>query len=275
MRDESRSLWPERKERKYEYVDRHVERPTLKQLLECTKGSTVGRRPIDEDEQAARIGVDVYLLKLCGGAYNLMEFLAPNQWGKFQQLGEKFTVNDRWLGLDGAFRAWINALNAYNPLLHVPEIRKRHEVKFVWMPNGAGKSWLAARFGRLLDSDVAIYSKYGWGKRYERYDGGTANHVDELVHCWQVARDNEQVMVLTQWDIDNIVDAIKQLGIKGSIMCYDPGEELRVSRFRERGWDEEKIERFIGYGRKNKEKAEAIGIEIIDSWMTLVRMAGY
>jgi hypothetical protein len=275
MRDESRALWPTRVERKYEMNARHVERPTLQQLLEATKGSTVGRRPIDEDEQAARMGVDVYLLKLCGGAYNIMEFLPPDQWGKFQQLGEKYRVNDRWLSLDGAFRAWINSLNAYNPLLHVPEIRKRYEVRFVWMPNGAGKSWLSQRFRRMLDSDVAIYSKYGWGKRYDRYDGGTQGHVEELIHCWNVARDSECVLVLTQWDIKLIDDAIKALGIRSVPICYDPGEQLRRQRFVERGWDEEKIDKFIGYGRTNLKYAQDKNYEMIDSWGTLVRLAGY
>jgi hypothetical protein len=276
MREQSRALWPERIKREYDYGSVPPPSvPALSQLMDACGASSVGRRPVDEDEQAALVGVDVYLVKLCGGAYKIMDALRPDQWGKYVALGERYTTAYEWCNLDSSIRAWMSSLGAYNWKIHVGIPSVKHEVHFVWMPNAAGKSWLAGHFPLLMDSDVAIYQAYGWGRRYERYNAGTGGHVKELQVAWTTARNEGRKAVLTQWRPKDIYDACEQLGISPVVKYFDPGEAIRADRLRERGWEAEKVEEYLQYARVYKEWLSERGGKSYDSWKTLVEDYGY
>jgi hypothetical protein len=276
MREQTKLLWPERKEREYGFGSLPPPaQPGLSKLLAACGASSVGRRPVDEDEQAALVGVDVYLVKLCGGAYKIMDALRPDQWGKYMALGERYTTAYEWANLDSSIRAWMSSLGAFNPNIHEGIPKKRHEVHFIWMPNAAGKSWLSMHFPLLLDSDVAIYQAYGWGRRYERYNAGTGGHVKELQVAWNTARDSEKKAVLTQWRPQDIWDACQQLGIKPVIKSYDPGENVRRVRLLDRGWQDEKVEEYLRYAREYASWLKDHGAGSYDNWKTLVEDYGY
>jgi len=233
---------------------------------------------MDEEEQAARLGVDVYIVKLVGRAWDLRELIPPEDWSRYQTIEPRNPVLDKWQNVDSAIRAWISSLGGWIPGIHVPktvENRSVSMVSVVYIPNAGGKSFISTRFKKCLDMDIPVYRVVGWTERNVRFDDGIKTHLRECEVSILEAIKNEQPVLLSQWSPWLLDSAVKNLRIKAELCYYVVDEEVRKARLEEREWSEEKVSEYLKWARDNVNEAISLGWSEIKTWQEIVHKAGY
>nr|WPH57541.1 RNA-dependent RNA polymerase [Rhizoctonia solani toti-like virus 1] len=278
LRDAAREHWPERVESKRDY-DVPMQSNVMGWDLVVELGTCVhqARRPVDEEEQAARMGLDAYLVKLCGAAYDLRAALSDKAWSRYASIVPRLPVTVAAELLDSGLRAWFAALPYWIPRIHrpLPELQQDRHLWIVWAGNCAGKSFICSIYKKFLDMDVAAYRYVGWQKRQRRYDDGSTHYTREADAAVYTALSQDYNAIVTQWPLDLMVRAAKTRGIRYTLAEWDVPEEIRITRMRERGWDQERIELFIGYNRETQKMNSELRLVKVTHWQELVRLVGY
>lgn len=253
QRDEARKYWPQRVEQRYNFEGQIESRPiSMYDIVRSDDGTPSRRRPVDEEEQAAQMGVDVYLLQLCGSAYNLRAWLRPEQWARYQTISPKLVPNAACMRLDSALRAWVSARPFYDPLFHAKAGKARNtKLTVVWAPNGAGKSTMCRVYPHMLDMDVSAYKHVGWLPRRERIEDGTHAHFREAQAAIHDALEYGKRIIVTQWPLRLFHEAAAYYECELSYAEFEPGVELRAQRLAARGWEPARVNKYIEYGIQN------------------------
>jgi len=283
LRDEARLHWPERVERQYPIDDVAIEPPIgWDEMIKLIRSTRQARRPVDEEEQAARCGLDSYLVNLCGAEFDIWKTLSGKRWARYARLTTKQQIRQRVAVLDSSLRSWFAGMGHHHPALHVnPEIPIVRKVWLIWSGNCAGKSWLCGRYTRILDMDVSVYRHVGWKVRERRYDNGVRHYYPEAqAAVYDVVKYGKRA-VMTQWPLDLLIRAAKDYQLEFNIGIYEPGEDVRAARMRDRGWDDEKVQLFLGYNRESvaqvQEWAKQEGKTAVEflQWQEITRTIGY
>jgi hypothetical protein len=278
MRDEARAFWPERIRRKYEFADRPLqEKLEWHSFMQIAIGLSQERRPVDAEEQAARVGIDIYLLNLCGAEVDLYKFLKPEAWSRFSEIVVKQNIQSIVHNADTSIRAWISAAPYYIPSLHLPgKPKKRLErIRIIHAANGAGKTFICQRFRRIVDMDVPAYKYVGWVERLERSNQGVDNMSAEaqaaLYHCQL----HELDTIMTQWPLHIMQDACLKFKVEAKYYTYEVAEETRRERLTARGWTPERVEENISAQNEIARKYIAVADNRMSNWTELVSLVGY
>uniref|UniRef100_A0AAU6NDN4 RNA-directed RNA polymerase n=1 Tax=Rhizoctonia solani toti-like virus 1 TaxID=3095224 RepID=A0AAU6NDN4_9VIRU len=278
LRDAAREHWPERVESPRDY-DIPMQANIMSWDLVVELGTCVhqARRPVDEEEQAARMGLDAYLVKLCGAAYDLRAALSDKAWSRYASIVPRLPITVAAELLDSGLRAWFAALPYWIPRIHrpLPELQKSRHLWLVWAGNCAGKSFICSIYKKFLDMDVAAYRYVGWQKRQRRYDDGSTHYTREADAAVYTALAQDYNAIMTQWPLELMVRAAKTRGIRYTLAQWDVPEDVRRKRMAERGWDADRIELFCGYNRETKEANNKLRTITVTHWQELVRLVGY
>jgi len=278
LRDTAREFWPVRKVMNTDVVEGATpEVVGMHEVANLRRFYDSQRRPVDEEEQAARLGVDVYIVKLVGKAWDLRELIPAEDWAKYQTIEPKLPVLTKWSNCDSAVRAWISSLGGRIPEVHAPIVPPDDvdEIKIVYVPNAGGKSFISTRFRNCLDMDVPVYRIVGWTERNVRYDDGIKTHLRECEVSLLDAIAQKKPVLLSQWSPWLLEAAAQGLKIKHSKYYYCVDEEIRRARLIEREWNEDKINEYLGWARENYKTCEHLGWTKVDTWNVIANMAGY
>lgn len=278
LRDAAREHWPERSSEPTGF-----EQPLDSNVMSWDElvyyGTTVhqARRPVDAEEQAARMGLDAYLVKLCGAAYDLRGTLSDKAWSRYASIVDPPPISQAAELLDSGLRAWFAALPYRIPAIHRPlvELKQAKHLWLVWAGNCAGKSFICNIYKKFLDMDVSTYKYVGWQKRMRRYDDGSTHYTREADAAIYTCLEQNYNAVLTQWPLDLMVRAAEQRGIRFTCAEWVVPEEVRRKRMVERGWDDERIETFLQYNRETREINAKLRLVQVEDWRELIRLVGY
>lgn len=235
LRDCARAIWPERKSKIIIATRELPQPPPVMRLVRLFKDLHSRRRPITEDEQLARLGIDVYLFNLVGATKNLFESLKPSDWARFSTLTIKKKLIPELELLDGSIQSWASNTESISPEIHL-DWRKPERTSFyvVYAGNGAGKSWIANRFKTICDMDVPVYAKVGWQLRAQRYVKSDRSDIVEALVTLDWAKKYDNEVIVTQWPPEYLIDAAELRGYTLDWLGYDPGEDIRRERLEAR-----------------------------------------
>lgn len=238
-------IWPARIKRRYlHHAFGLAPAMTAKEMAVWYMKIGTSTRPQNDGELASRLGVDPQIVSLVGGWSQLSTRVSGERWASYEPVLPTRVLSPRAAASSWAFRSWAAKTAAPIKELHtvMGEIDKDVLI-YIYAGNGAGKSWLLAQFSSWADMDVlsAPISKdkpaAGFGKKL-----GVKRHqflVDVLTRC----KRERKVVLLGQWDPEEIRVAAKAIDILMVNIPFEPGVELRKDRLRARGWTEEKIQR--------------------------------
>jgi len=250
--------------------------PSGTEILRLASNGTIDRKPFTREQMEGAVGIDAYLSKQVGGTLDLYARLSYDAWGRYSHIVEKPVVDERIDHMESSLRAWFTSYPYPHPLFSrmVPPSQKLTDVLlYVVAAAGSGKSWFAARRRNVVEMDVAVYQRHGWG---HRYSGPTVMHWD-LVAARDAIRYFQAVggtVLVGQWPPDVIRRAYALLMPGGKLEVYgvDPGVELRRSRCLQRaGWTEEKFAKYEA--RWVAAKQEVPPGRIVDTWPELEMVA--
>jgi len=266
LRDGCRAIWPERIVELEAVTTRQLEAPIgARELVTLSRALTCNRRPVTEEEQLARIGIDAYLYKLCGAEVDLMKALDPVARGRWVALDVVKKNRERVEQLDSAIRAWSSSVHAECDALHVWRESKasvvRRKLVVCFIPNAGGKTWLCQRARSLIDMDVAVYARVGW-VRYSRQNVGAFS---EWLASYQAAVDAydgdvSAAMIMTQWPADGFCELAALQDRQLELRVLDVPLQTRVERLVARGWSQEKVEERLERAHWALETYETKGI---------------
>jgi len=264
LRDECRKIWPERAGDSVEIITRVME-PVVswKTLVTYARSSDAQRRPVTEEEQVARMGIDAYLYNLCGKEVDLIAMLSNEDRGRFQSLAVKRKIREGVELCDSSIRSWAAGLNCEIEALHVvPGLKRRSSRKIVvcFIPNAGGKGWLCQYSSALVDMDVAVYKYVGWRRRRKLVDDGLHDWCREAVAAIKMFDDNESKMILTQWPCSVFVKAGQLLSRDVEFRKYVIQRSTREKRMLDRGMERAKVDEYLAIAEKNESEYDTIGV---------------
>jgi len=247
LRDTARETWPER-ETQIQIETRELPAlPSIKKVINMYRTMRSRRRPVSEEEQLARLGIDLYLYNLVGATKDLFSTLKPSDWARYADITPKKKVIDNWEMLDGAVQSWACNTEAEHPLLHKHiQIKVRTQFFAIYAANGAGKSWITDRYRGFCDMDIPVYAKVGWHTRTKRYQKADDSDIKEAIVTIDWAIKYDLHTILTQWPPEHLNRAAQIRGVELQWMGYDPGADIRRERLEARQYkDPSRVEELL------------------------------
>jgi hypothetical protein len=249
QRDQCRLFWPERESlERQAIVTRALEASVSRRmLLSLYNAFPVRRRPLDLEEQIARLGIDAYLYNLCGAEVDLLSMVKNSDLSRYASVLPKKINAERVELTDSALRAWSASLEVQSPYLHKSITRMPSRVvRYIYIPNAGGKTWISEHTSLCVDMDVAVYKRVGWKRRTALedddmpfwYEGGRA--------AIEEARQRECNIVLGQWPFRTLDKAAERMNIDLQLEVLHV--ELDVIRGRllaRENFTEEKAEEYV------------------------------
>lgn len=249
-------LWPRRTTKRINF-GRHTQPYTLKLQVwrEVVASFERSEQPATEEEQIARIGLDVALVNLIG-KHRLYEMpLDPRYWQRWQPVTESKQLLWPAHFAPPAFRYLAAKTKLFSPEVHVtPRLwHPEKRLTYVLGAAGSGKSWVSKHLTTAMDMDVAVYQTTGWPERcaVSKLDWTRAAEVAcerAVAYAWA----HGCTLLFGQWPwvlVDQV--ATRNYYVMQHILLDVP-LDVRSRRLEERGYSLEKISLYECYWQEAK-----------------------
>lgn len=213
---------------------------SFKQWRMIMSGGESTTAPKDDEEQAARMGVDIGILQLLGWHNVVNESMPAEYRARYETVMPRQPLCAAARYANVAFQWWYGRSSA---CVKASQLQQLDRIFYVMGGNAAGKSWLCHHIRDVMDSDVAVWQRMEWRDSDSDPDteAGRAYAAEACASISACVKAGADVLVGT-WSAVTLCKAAKAAKIALTTVYYEPGVSVRRARMAERGWDADKIE---------------------------------
>lgn len=219
------------------------ERMGHSELFDAVSGIQLDDAPRSQEEQLARMGIDLTLYKLVGGSKELMAWVGAEGWSRYATVNEGHKLLDRAQCFNAAFRYYLSRVKGPFNGFHGDAIgeKKTSVLLYTAAPNAAGKSTYVRQSNYAVELDELVYQTEGWRKKWDMdVNDPWRSDVHALVLALRRASDRGAREVCGQWPIKTMIKAGRLANIKVKVRIVEPDMAVLMDRWNNRGWDEKK-----------------------------------